>query len=217
MSDQTREPLDDDEVRWGLIYTHNRANANTAELEETAATLVALADLLIERGLLDRAELEATTAEAAKRVRQRFKDRGMTLTRREFTSSKYDVPPEETPQIDCAARIHLCKGVCCKLRVALSSEDVREGVLDWDVGDPYALRKRDDGYCCHMNADKGCTAYEQRPMPCRGFDCRDDARIWLDFEARIPNPAVNESTWPLGVSSGNPGADMDSDDDTTKA
>ena len=32
----------------------------------------------------------------------------------------------------------------------------------------------------------GCTAYTQRPSVCRRYDCRDDARIWEDYEQRIP-------------------------------
>ena len=33
------------------------------------------------------------------------------------------------------------------------------------------------------------------PLPCRGYDCRKDKRIWLDFEQRIPNPAVERPDW----------------------
>lgn len=38
----------------GLVYTHNRANANTGELHRACATAHAVTELLIERGLLDR-------------------------------------------------------------------------------------------------------------------------------------------------------------------
>jgi hypothetical protein len=41
-----------------------------------------------------------------------------------------------------------------------------------------------------------CTVYDARPIPCRGFDCREDRRIWLDFEGRVPNPAVSDPDWP---------------------
>jgi hypothetical protein len=41
-----------------------------------------------------------------------------------------------------------------------------------------------------------CTVYDARPIPCRGFDCRGDRRIWLDFDGRVPNPAVTDPDWP---------------------
>ncbi len=41
----------------------------------------------------------------------------------------------------------------------------------------------------------GCRIYAHRPVPCRGFDCRGDKRIWLDFENKIPNPAVERDDW----------------------
>jgi Fe-S-cluster containining protein len=39
-----------------------------------------------------------------------------------------------------------------------------------------------------MNADGACTIYERRPGACRAYDCRNDRRVWLDFEARVPAP-----------------------------
>jgi Fe-S-cluster containining protein len=53
-----------------------------------------------------------------------------------------------------------------------------------------------DGYCIHIERGTcGCTIYENRPVPCRAFDCRNDKRIWVDFEKQIPNPAVNRPDW----------------------
>jgi Fe-S-cluster containining protein len=39
-----------------------------------------------------------------------------------------------------------------------------------------------------MTDDGDCTIYERRPGACRAYDCRRDARVWIDFEARIPAP-----------------------------
>ena len=47
----------------------------------------------------------------------------------------------------------------------------------------------------HDRCTRGCTIYRQRPVPCRGYDCREDARIWLDFEKCIPNPALDRPEW----------------------
>lgn len=186
-------PMDDD-LRWGLIYAHNRANWNTGELETLAATVEALVELLVDAGL-DPERLDAVRAEAAERVRRRFKERGMATIRQE-----YDVPKREWPggvDIDCDARIPLCHAACCRLGVGLSTEDVREGILRWDPSEPYALERGEDGWCVHMERGScHCTVYEARPIPCRAFDCRRDPRIWLDFEARIPHPMVTDPDWP---------------------
>ena len=46
----------------GLIYTHNRANANTTAAHEANATLRALVALLVEQGLVEGGEFEARRA-----------------------------------------------------------------------------------------------------------------------------------------------------------
>jgi len=188
------EPARRDEMLRGLMYAHDRANANTSELEDAAAMLEAVVEVLVEAGLPPE-RLEQARAKAAERVRQRFVERGMAVARQDF-----DVPKREFPdgvRIDCENRIELCRAACCRLSVGLSSEDVREGILRWDVEMPYLLERGEDGWCVHMaRGSCRCTVYDARPIPCRGFDCREDTRIWLDFEARIPNPAVADPNWP---------------------
>lgn len=201
MSESERAPeppaggLDDD-LRWGLMYAHDRANANTSELEALAATVEGLVELLVEAGMPPEA-IRAARERARGRVRRRFTQRGMAVIRQDF-----DVPKRQFAggaEIDCASRVDLCKAACCRLAVGLSGEDVQEGVLRWDPGNPYALQRGDDGWCVHMERGScRCTVYEARPIPCRGFDCRNDRRIWLDFEGRVPNPALADPRWPEG-------------------
>jgi len=192
--------MSDDDVRWGLVYAHDRANANTAELERAAATIEALVELLVEAGL-EPERIEEARARATERVRRRFIERGMAVIRQDFDVPKRDFPG--APPIDCASRVHLCKAACCRLAVGLSEEDVREGILRWDTGNPYALERGKDGWCVHMERGScRCTVYDARPIPCRGFDCREDRRIWLDFEGRVPNPALEEPGWPGGQEAG---------------
>jgi Fe-S-cluster containining protein len=98
---------------------------------------------------------------------------------------KYKKP---SPDIDCAARIHLCEARCCRFEVSLSPQDVAEG-LPWLIDQPYALPRDPETKKCVCMDDAGaCTIYEQRPGPCRAYDCRHDERVWIDFEARIPAP-----------------------------
>jgi hypothetical protein len=92
-----------------------------------------------------------------------------------------------SPKVDCAALIPLCGARCCSLEVSLSAQDLAEGVVPFDIAQPYML-PRANGRCVCMNDDHGCTIYEHRPGACRTYDCRHDLRIWSDFEARIPAP-----------------------------
>jgi hypothetical protein len=179
----------------GLVYTHNRANANTAELHHACATLQALGDLLIERGLLLREEVEARQQEAAEQLRQQYLAQGMAVAMQEFGTSKYQF--QHAAEVDCENRIHLCHAACCKLPLALSGEDVREGVVQWELGQPYMIAHAADGYCVHMDRQAcGCMVYQNRPIPCRGYDCRKDKRIWLDFENHVINPRIHDPEWP---------------------
>jgi putative zinc- or iron-chelating protein len=186
------------DVMWGLIYTHDRANSNTEEIEDAQATLGALFELLVARGVLTEDEIEAARKVAGEQVRARFVRRGMAVVRQEFDVSKYAWPPSEP--IDCAARVHLCKGACCRFLVALSTEDVKEGILRWETHQPYALAKTAEGSCVHMEEGTcRCRVYDARPVPCRAYDCRNDHRIWVDFEKRIPNPLIDDPDWPDNV------------------
>jgi hypothetical protein len=92
-----------------------------------------------------------------------------------------------SPPIDCASLIHLCHARCCSFRVILSEADVREGKLRWELHEPYVLARGRDGYCTHLR-ETGCECYDDRPATCRSYDCREDKRVWIDFEQKIPAP-----------------------------
>jgi hypothetical protein len=101
---------------------------------------------------------------------------------------KYTAEPASVP---CNELIPICQARCCKVfHFALSTQDLDEGVIRWDYGHPYRIRKRaSDGYCVHNDpASHGCTAHAQRPRVCRTYDCRKDSRIWADFDQRILAP-----------------------------
>ena len=99
--------------------------------------------------------------------------------------------------VDCENRVHLCKAACCKLPLALSKEDIQEGKLRWELHQPYMLAHAPDGHCVHMDRETHrCGVYGQRPIPCRGYDCSKDTRIWLDFENKVINPRINDPDWP---------------------
>lgn len=183
------------DVLRGLIYTHNRLNKNTAEAHQANAAIQAVVDLLIERGVIDSQELETRQKQGSEKLRKTYLENGMAVAMQEFKESKYDF--QGGAEIDCENRIHLCKAACCRLPLALSKEDVQEGIVKWDLGQPYMITRNGDGYCTHL--DHGpcqCTIYEHRPIPCRGYDCRKDKRIWLDFEKNVVNPRIDQPDWP---------------------
>lgn len=183
------------ELLRGLIYAHNRTNANTAEVHEANATLHALVEVLVERGLIDSEAFEVRRKQTSEQLRREYVERGMAVAMQEFGVSKYDF--KSGAEIDCENRLHLCKAACCRLPFALSKQDVQEGVVKWDLGQPYMNARDTEGYCVHLDKCSGhCIVYAQRPIPCRGYDCRKDERIWLDFERRVINPRVTEPHWP---------------------
>lgn len=190
MSVETRE-----EVAAGLRYAHFRADANTGKLLEVASFLYAAIDLLSKKGLLDIAELDERKKAAAAQLMEKFSERGMGVVYQKPEQDKYTFSQEA--KIDCGSRLHLCKAACCKLRFALSKQDVEEGIVHWDFSAPYVIAREPNGYCQHLDQERNCcSVYAHRPIPCRGYDCRNDQRIWLDFENRVINPRLNDPDWP---------------------
>jgi hypothetical protein len=202
MSESRPTPLSDtpvDELRHdvaeGIAYAHARLNATTGRMLDASAFLYALVELLSERGLVSIPELDARKDEVGERLVAQLEERGGGVVVQDPELDKYAFEGEV--EIDCPSLIPLCQAACCKLPWALSKQDVREGVVRWELGRPYLNERRGDGYCCHNDAQtRLCTIREHRPVPCRAFDCRNDRRIWVDFERRIPNPNIGQPDWP---------------------
>lgn len=163
--------------------------AAAAELEALAGALAARPDhadlarrfeYLID-ALILRGQLPASFRRVLSKIRA---DR--STVRLAMFRDKYEVPSAD---LDCAARIPLCGARCCSFEVSLSAQDVAERALPFEVDRPYVLPKDPEtGRCACMDDAGACTVYARRPGACRAYDCRGDARVWLDFEARIPAP-----------------------------
>lgn len=148
---------------------------------DLAARVEWLIDVLILRGQLP---------SSFRRLAAKVRGGDRAIVRLAIFRDKYAVPSAE---IDCAARIPLCGARCCSFEVTLSAQDVAERTVPWEIDRPYALpRDPATGRCVCMDARGACTIYEQRPGACRAYDCRNDPRVWIDFESRIPTP--REST-----------------------
>jgi Fe-S-cluster containining protein len=177
------------EVANGLLYTHSRANANTSRALENASFLYALIELLKEKGIISIEELEERKATVGKRVESRFIGKGMGVMLQEPEQDKYSFQSEA--RIDCENRVHLCKAACCRLSFPLSRQDITEGIVKWELGSPYLIAQDERGYCKHMEQSTcRCTIREHRPIPCRAYDCRQDSRIWSDFNNMVVNPQL---------------------------
>jgi Fe-S-cluster containining protein len=184
-----------DEAAAGFRYAHFRADANTGKLLEVASFLYAAIDMLSQKGLLDIAELDERKKTVAAQLVEKFSERGMGVVYQKPEQDKYSF--EGVAEIDCENRMHLCQAACCKLPFALSKQDVEEGVVRWNFSAPYLIAHGPDGYCQHLDQKKKCcSVYANRPLPCRGYDCSRDNRIWLDFENRVINPLILDPNWP---------------------
>lgn len=180
------------EVTHGLLDSHDRSNKNATKALEIASFCYALIELLQEKGLLSFEELNDRQKVVSKRLMTKFADQGIgIMALQDYKEDKYAYEEEVT--IDCASRLDRCRAACCRLDLALSRQDIEEGILKWDLGKPYMIAKDADGYCRHLDRTTSrCTVWQHRPIPCRGYDCRKDERIWLDFDKGIINPNLED-------------------------
>ena len=183
------------ELANGFLYAHSRLNANTAKMLEAASFLYALVELLNEKGILTIEELDERKHIVGQRLVEQFKRDGNGVMLQDPEYDKYYFDQQVT--LDCGDRVSLCHAACCRLPFALSKQDIREGIVQWDFGQPYLIAHDGNGACAHLDPEtRHCTVWAQRPVPCRGFDCRNDQRIWLDYEHKIVNPEIYRDDWP---------------------
>jgi Fe-S-cluster containining protein len=156
--------------------------------------LSSVIELLLDRGVLDAEELakavDANREEHSQEAKARYETDGTlpawpTVMVRQDDPDQPDIPEIE---VDCEARMHICKAVCCSLPFPLSAAEVEAGDVKWDLGHPYVIRQNADGYCVHNDRSNGhCDVYHRRPGVCRGYSCAHDERIWKDFDNMVLN------------------------------
>ena len=175
-------PVPDDDLRSleqqverGNLFTHSALATQAERVNENEVIINGLVDYLVSQGLVETARLEAAVNTARAERREQLTV-GVAL--------RIDSPdPPKERAINCAERLPICHAVCCRLRFALSSEEVEAGPLQWDLGQPY-FNRQSDGYChCSDASSHACTIYDDRPSVCRAYSCAEDPRIWSDFAA----------------------------------
>lgn len=176
------------EIAKGFQYSHIRINSNTSKTLEATSFLYAAIELLNEKGLLSIEELDERKKEVGERLVRKFSDSGIGLVYQDPEYDKYTF--EHEAHVACMSRLHVCKAICCKFPFALSKQDVEEGIINWDFARPYLIAHDEDGYCVHLDRETlRCTVRENRPVPCRAFDCKTDKKwpVWQDFNKKILN------------------------------
>jgi len=158
------------------------------ELLSLGAQVVTLTNELVKKEVIDDAAVTDALPEVLESVR--IIDEDADPRRVDLGPMLGDKHELEGLPIPCTELLHLCEARCCRLTFVLNTQDLDEGMIRWDYARPYwILQRPEDGYCIHNDAGtRRCTAYKDRPAPCREFDCRNDPRIWVDFERRIPAP-----------------------------
>jgi Fe-S-cluster containining protein len=179
------EPVTRADLERALRFLNNALTQMRDETLQLAAQVVTLTRQLEEKGAVAEADVLAALPAAVDQVR--VADEVSPPLRVELSDFLGDKADLESPPVPCAELIPICRARCCTFTFRLSTQDLEEGVVKWDYGRPYWNRRREDGYCVHNQAG-GCQVYDDRPSTCRTYDCRDDKRVWTDFEKRILAP-----------------------------
>ncbi len=165
-----------------LRHLHFMGMQSKHDLVDLTSRLYALMEEMVAMGQLDLRNFEERRLRLQEREEKRLLQR--TYVQIDETADKYALV--NLPQVDCQGLMPICQGRCCQLVFPLSFQDLDERILQWDYSAPYLIRRNCEGFCVHQDPDSGfCTVYEHRPAICRAYDCRNDRRIWADFERRI--------------------------------
>ncbi len=161
-------------------FTHSSLSNYAERINEIESFLYGLIDTLLEQKSIDKNLFEG----AVKSVQSE------TLKRKEHFHAGIavrvngkDQGGKKSQQVNCHERLHICKSACCRLQFALSIEEIEAGNSKWDLGQPYLIRQNSEGCCSHLDGEtKRCEIYNDRPGVCRSYSCKEDNRIWKNFE-----------------------------------
>jgi hypothetical protein len=106
-------------------------------------------------------------------IMEKMIDMGMAAV---YGEEDDDVPDAD---VNCAKCIPYCKARCCTLIFALTKDEVDVGNIKYNQQRPFFIARDEDGYCPHMDRKTfSCMNWENRPLRCRRYECRDDKNIW---------------------------------------
>ena len=140
MSDTTEAWLETLERR--IDAAREEQKEQGADIKELRALVAQLVEILGKRG-----DLNAGHARLLDKIAKRARSQGKPKVKLSVIQDKYQVANAD---VDCAAIMPICKARCCTLDVYLAEQDVREGELEWEIDNPYALPRANDGYCIYL-------------------------------------------------------------------
>jgi Fe-S-cluster containining protein len=162
----------------GQLFMHTAFAEIHRRLRETEVLLHALMDVLLRGKQVTEEEIWAAVPAVTAGLAVDPTALGVTV------GAEPVAPVAAVEPVDCASRMPVCHAVCCRLDFALSVPEIEAGAVRWDLGRPYFIRHEADGVCTHNDRRAGgCEVYEDRPAVCRRYNCRDDGRIWKDFDS----------------------------------
>ncbi|QHI34915.1 hypothetical protein IMCC3317_02600 [Kordia antarctica] len=160
-------------------FAHSSLSNQAERINEIESFLYGLIDTLIDDGKVNKEKLEEVVQKVRKETVEHKEHFHAGIAIRVDGKEKKDV----FIPVNCDERMHICKGVCCKLSFALSVDEIEDGKSKWDLGQPYYIRQKSTGYCTHLNENKQCCSiYDDRPKVCRKYSCAGDERIWKNFD-----------------------------------
>lgn len=167
----------------GAMHTHSVHSRLADRIHTLESMLYGLVDLLVDKQLVGESDLTTFAARVAETIEQRGERAhgGVAL--------RIDPPGEQNvTTVNCAERMPICKAICCRLSFPLTADEVQQGQLKWDLGQPYFMRHDERGACVHQDRSSGsCGVYTDRPGVCRRYSCANDKRIWKDFDGMVLN------------------------------
>jgi hypothetical protein len=176
--------MDADEVYGAVARAMKRESEGQLGLERQLTELQARFDMLVQI-LTAQGALVGGHARLLERVGARASEAIEPKVRLRQFVDKHQV---QSSDVDCAALFPLCHARCCSFSFDLTTQDIDDGIK-WEIEKPYAILHERDHFCTHLDrGNGGCTVYDKRPATCRGYDCRNDPRIWADYDKRIPAP-----------------------------
>jgi Fe-S-cluster containining protein len=192
------------QVERGSLFTQATFQRGFTRIQNTEALLTAVIRALVARGVVSEEDLgvrledDPVEEEEEEPPPLELESRDVPPAASQPTSITWpgiairmddpDAKDEPEVEVDCAARMHICKAICCSLKFPLNAEEIDAGKVKWDIGHPYVIRHDSAGMCVHNDSSTGfCSVYADRPKVCRGYTCVRDTRIWKDFDNMVLN------------------------------
>jgi hypothetical protein len=118
------------QVERGSLVTHTALSETAERVTEVETFLYGLIDVLVANKAID----QGTLGQAAVAVRAELDQRGETMSPGVALRVDTEVPADTFVPVNCAERMPVCHGICCRLHFALSAAEVESGTPEMGPG-----------------------------------------------------------------------------------